>query len=84
MQYSVWYSIQYSVQFSVQCTVHCSVQYSLGVGCPGTQGVVTSQLVKTKLAMLHSFSTILLLPFLFIQNQELVKTKKSLSLWATV
>ena len=40
--------------------MHCSVQYSLGVGCPDTQRVVTSQPVKTKLTMLHLFSIILL------------------------
>ena len=63
MQYSVGYSTQYSVNYSVHCIVYCSVQYSLGVGFPVTQGVVTSQPVKTKLAMLHSFSTKLLLIF---------------------
>ena len=71
--------------------MHSNVQYSLGVGCPGVQGVVTSQPVKTILAMLHSFSTILLLTFfyyyvVFFNPKPGISedNKKTLSLWATV
>ena len=50
---SVQFIIQYSVQYSTQYTVHCSVHYNICrcAGSPYTHQVVTSQPLKTKLAL---------------------------------